>query len=68
MRVHWYRVRKTYENPHGGFLAIGPRYPSVLSDDSLVVLFTHRAAHSWTEVVPVEQLEEVEKDPPRRRR
>ena len=35
MTVHWYRVKKTYEKPQGGFLAIGPRYPGVLSDDGL---------------------------------
>jgi len=29
MRVRWYRVKKTYEKPQGGFLAIGPRYPGV---------------------------------------
>jgi hypothetical protein len=23
MRVQWYRIKKTYEKPHGGFLAIG---------------------------------------------
>jgi len=47
MRVEWYRVKKTYEKPHGGFLAIGPRYPGVLSDDGLMVLFTHPGdAHS----------------------
>ena len=68
MRVQWYRVKKTYEKPHGGFLAIGPRYPGVLSDDGLTVLFTHPGDAQWTEVVPVEHLEEVEKDPPRRRR
>ena len=36
----WYRVKKTYEKPHGGFLAIGPRYPGVLSNNGLVVVFT----------------------------
>ena len=41
MTVQWYRVRKTYKKPHGGFLAIGPRYPGVLSDDGLTALFTH---------------------------
>ena len=41
MRGQWYRVKKTYDKPQGGFLAIGPRYPGVLSDDGLVVLFTH---------------------------
>ena len=46
MTVHWYRVKKTYAKPQGGFLAIGPRYPAVLSDDGLVVLFTHWATHS----------------------
>ena len=24
MRVQWYRIKKKYEKPHGGFLAIGP--------------------------------------------
>jgi hypothetical protein len=43
MRVQWYRVKKTYEKPHGGFLAIGPRYPGVLSDDGVVVLSRTRA-------------------------
>ena len=46
MTVQWYRVKKTYAKPQGGFLAIGPRYPGVLSDDGLVVLFTHWATHS----------------------
>ena len=32
MTVHWYRVKKTYAKPQGGFLAIGPRYPGVLSN------------------------------------
>ena len=68
MKVAWYQVKKTYTKPHGGFLAIGPRYPGVLSDDGLTVLFTHPGDAQWTEVVPVELLEEVEKDPPRRRR
>jgi len=30
MRVQWYRVKKTYEKPQGGFLAIGPRYPNAV--------------------------------------
>src|SRR6476660_740856 len=38
LRVHWYRIKRTYQKPHGGFLAIGPRYPGVLSDDDMVVL------------------------------
>ena len=41
MKVQWYRITKTYEKPHGGFLAIGPRCPGVLSDNGVVVLFTH---------------------------
>jgi hypothetical protein len=68
MKVLSYRVKKTYAKPHGGFLAIGPRYAGVLSDDGLTALFTHPGDVRWTEVVPVEHLEEVEKDPPRRRR
>ncbi len=38
MRVQWYRIKKTYEKPHGGFLAIGPRYRGLLSEDGLTVL------------------------------
>ena len=48
MRVQWYRLKKTYEKPQGGFLAIGPRYPGVLSDDGLTVLFTHPGDAQWT--------------------
>jgi hypothetical protein len=68
MKVLWYRVKTTYEKPRGGFLAIGPRYPGVLSDDCLTVLFTHPGDAQWTEVVPVEHLEEAPEEPPRRRR
>jgi len=63
MRVQWYRVKKTYEKPHGGFLAIGPRYPGVLSDDRVVVLFTHPGDARWTEVVDVDHLEEAPEVP-----
>ena len=68
MRVQWYRVKKTYEKPQGGFLAIGPRYPGVLSDDGVVVLFTHPGDAQWTEVVSVEHLEEAPEAPKPRRR
>jgi len=68
MRVQWYRVKRTYEKPQGGFLAVGPRYPGVLSDDGLTVLFTHPGDAQWTEVVDVEQLEEAPEEPHRRRR
>jgi len=54
-----YRVKRTYERPHGGFLAIGPRYPGVRSADGVVMLFTHLGDDQWTEVVPVEHLEEA---------
>jgi len=33
------------------FLAIGPRYPGVLSDDGMVVLFTHLGDAQWTEIL-----------------
>jgi hypothetical protein len=46
MTVQWYRIKSTYDKPQGGFLAIGPRYPGVISDDGVVVLFTIRATHS----------------------
>lgn len=68
MKVQWYRIKKTYEKPQGGFLAIGPRYPGVVSDDGLTVLFTHPGDAQWTEVVDVEQLEEAPEEPHRRRR
>ena len=48
--------------------AIGPRYPGVLSDDGLVVLFTHPGDAQWTEVVPLEYLEEAPEAPKPRRR
>jgi len=51
MTVQWYRVKKTDEKPQGGFLAIGPRYPGVLSDDGVVVLFTHPGDAQWTEIL-----------------
>jgi len=68
MRVQWYRIKKKYEKPHGGFPAIGPRYPGVLSDDGLTALFTHPGDAQWTEVVPLEYLEEAPEAPPPRRR
>jgi len=46
MTVQWYRLKKTYEKPHGGFLAIGPRYPGVLSDDGLRCCSRTRATRS----------------------
>ena len=63
MRVQWYRVKKGYERPQGGFLAIGLRHPSVLSDDGLMVLFRHPGDAQWTEVVPVEYLDEAPEAP-----
>ena len=60
-------IKTTYEKPQGGFLAIGPRYPGVLSDDGLTVLFTHPGDAQRT-VVPVEHLEESPEAPKPRRR
>ena len=51
-----------------GLLAIGPRYPGVLSDDGLTVLFTHPGDAQWTEVVPLEDLAEAPEAPNPRRR
>jgi len=68
MRVLWYRLKRSYEKPQGGFLAIGPRYPGVPSDDGLTVPFTHPGDAQWTEVVDVEHLEEAPEEPKRRRR
>ena len=44
-----------------------PRYPGVLSDDGLMVLFTHPGDAQWTEVVAVEHLEEAPEAPKPRR-
>jgi hypothetical protein len=68
MRVQLVRIKKTYAKSQGGFLAIGPRYPGVLSDDGLTVLFTHPGDAQWTEVVPVEHLEEAPEAPKLRHR
>ncbi len=68
MTVRWYRIKRTYDKPQGGFLAIGPRYPGVLSDDGVVVLFTHPGDAQWTEVVPVEHLEDAPEEPRSQRR
>jgi len=40
----------------------------VLSDDGVVVLFTHPGDAQWIEVVDVEHLEEAPEEPHRRRR
>jgi len=40
----------------------------VLSDDRLVVLFTHPGDAQWTEVAPVEHLKEAPDEPRARRR
>lgn len=36
MKPQWFRVMKTYENPNGGFLAIGPRHPRARSESRLL--------------------------------
>ena len=64
----WFRVKPSYQKPPGGWLAIGPRYPGELVDDGTAVRFRHHGAPEWIEVVPIEHVEAVEKDPPRRRR
>jgi len=40
----------------------------VLSDDGLTALFTHPGDAQWTEVVPVEQLDEAPEAPKPRHR
>ncbi len=61
-------VKPTYQKPAGGFLAIGPRYRGELVDGGKSVPFHHHGAPEWIETVPIEHVEEVEKDPPQRRR
>ena len=48
--------------------ALSRGHPGVLSDDGLTVLFTHPGDAQWTEVVPVEHLEESPEAPKPRRR
>jgi hypothetical protein len=55
------------EKEHAGSVA-SRRYPGVLSDDSLTVLFTQLRDAQWTEVIPVEYLEEAPDAPKPRRR
>ena len=43
----WFRVKPSYQNRAGGFLATGPRYPGVLSDDGVLVLFTPPGDKQW---------------------
>jgi hypothetical protein len=68
MKVTWYRVRRTYPKPQGGFVAHNVRYPGVLSDDGTDVLFVHHGDPRWHEVVPIEHLEESPEEAPHRRR
>jgi len=64
----WYRVRPTYQKPAGGFLAIGPRYQGEVVAGGTAVRFRHHGAPEWTEVVPIEHIEEAPTEPLRRRR
>jgi hypothetical protein len=66
--LRWFRVKPSYRKPAGGFLAIGPRYPGELVDDGNTVRFHQHGAPEWVEIVPIEHVEAVEKDPPPRRR
>ena len=53
----WYRVRPSYREPTGGFLAIGPRYQGdPVEGDPTRVLFRHHGMPEWTEVVDAWQL------------
>jgi len=55
-----YRVKPSYQKPAGVFLAIGPLFwCSRTTWRWVVVLFTHPGDAQWTEVVPVEHLEEA---------
>ena len=59
MTVQWFRVLETYEKPQGGFVTHGPRCPGIVSSDGLTGLFVHPGDPRWTQVVPVEHLEEA---------
>jgi len=66
--ANWYRVKPSYPNPAGGFLAIGPRYAGELTEDQAAVGFVHHADRTWTEVVPLERVESAPDPPTSRRR
>ena len=68
MRGSGIGCESTYHKPVGGFLAIGPRYPGEIVDGGTAVRFCHHGAPEWTEVVPIEDVEEAPTEPPRRRR
>ena len=62
-----YRIKPSYEKPPGGFLAVGPRYFGEVIEGGKAVRFRHHGAPEWTEVVPIEHVEEAP-DPPKYRR
>ena len=65
----WYRIKRSYQKPPGGFLAIGPRYRGEPVQGCLTcVLFRHHGDPRWTEVVALEDLEEAPEEPKRRSR
>jgi len=56
----WYRIKRSYQKPAGGFLVVGPRYRGeLLEGDPTRVLFRHHGDARWTEVVALEDLEEA---------
>jgi hypothetical protein len=63
-----YRVKPSYEQPTGGFLAIGPIYHGEMSQDGQSVLFRHHGDHQWTETVAIDHLEVDPQEPQRRHR
>ena len=65
----WYRIKRSYQKPPGGFLAVGPRYRGEPVLGRLTrVLFRHHGDPRWTEVVALEDLEEAPEEPKRRNR
>ena len=64
----WFRVRPSYREPVGGFLAIGPRYQGELVDGGHAVRFRHHGAPEWIEIVPIEHVEEAPDSPKYNRR
>src|SRR5262245_33245645 len=64
MRVQWYRVKGTYEQPQGGSLRSGCAIRACSQTTVSPFCSRTRGDAQWTEVVDVEYLEESPDEPP----
>ena len=67
-RERWFRIKRSYSKPTGGFLAVGPLYAGEIVDHGKAVRFAWGSDRKWTETVPIEHVElNPEPRPPRNR-